>query len=139
MVAFPADNAWGDWAIGRLYLPLIHQIVGYLAGRVPDSGRVRLEPAGTGEAQTAGVSIENERAVVRNIDPTESDPERATEETLRQVYRLPFSSPERRAAGQGDEEPPAGSARSDELWRYILSALLAILVVETFVANRTYA
>ena len=139
MVAVPADNAWGDWAMGRLYLPLMHQLVGYLAGRVPDGVRVRHEPAGTGSAQTAGVAIEGEVAVVRNIDPAESDLERTTTETLREVYRLPFPHPAQVASRQGDDVLPAGSIRSDELWQWILSALLVVLVVETFVANRTYA
>ena len=90
----PADNAWGDWAIGRLYLPLIHQIVGYLADRVRMEGTARAS-RGTGEAQTAGVSIEARMSpwcgtsIRPNLDPRAGH----GVETLRQVYWLPFSQP----------------------------------------------
>ena len=139
IVAAPADNAWGDWAVGRLYLPLIHQLVGYLAGRVPASARVRLESASADGAKAAGVAIDGEVAVVRNIDQAESDLERTAPETLREAYRLPFPRPATLAARNGDEELPSSRTRADELWRWVLSALLVVLVVEAFVANRTYA
>ena len=41
--AFPADNAWGEWAIHRLYVPLVHQLLGYLTNRLPETSPVRFE------------------------------------------------------------------------------------------------
>ena len=110
--AFPADNAWGDWAVGRLYLPLIHQIVGYLAGRVSRTARVRLEPAVPVEHRPPESSIDSEVAVVRNIDQAESDLERARSRDaspgvsaalLRPASVLPAKATRSR--------PPAGLAR----------------------------
>ena len=62
LFAFPADNAWGDWAIHRLYLPLVHQLLGYLTDRLPETSPVRSEHAGQGPGQAPGVVVENGRA-----------------------------------------------------------------------------
>jgi len=137
--AFPADNAWGDWAIHRLYLPLVHQLFGFLTNRLPETSRVRAQPAGGGPGQAPGVVVENGRALVRNVDPAESEIERTTVAKLREVYRLP----EAKKSDAHDENAPeilaAGGERPDELWRTVAWALLVVLVVETLVANRTYA
>ncbi len=139
LLAVPADNQWGDWAIRRLYLPLIHQLMGYLTDRLPEAGRVRLEPADARPGHAPGVVLESGRAVVRNLDPAESDLERTTAATLREVYRLPVLHTAERALDADLKHLPPGSQRPDELWAWILLTLLAVLVAETFVANRTYA
>ena len=85
-----------------------------------------------------GSSLESKQAVVRNLDPSESDLERVTPATLREVYRLPVPQ----APGRTVDDPKdllPGSQRPDELWAWVLLALLAVLVAETFVANQTYA
>ena len=50
LFAIPADNAWGDWAIHRLYLPIWLQVAGYVSDRLPGTGRVRLAAAGRARA-----------------------------------------------------------------------------------------
>ncbi len=87
--AFPADNAWGDWAIHRLYVPLVHQLLGYLTNRLPETSPVRFERAGQGPAQVPGVTLDNGRELVRNVDAAESEIERTTVAKLREAYRLP--------------------------------------------------
>lgn len=136
--AFPADNAWGDWSIHRLYVPLMHQLFGDLTGRLPETARVRSEQAGEGEGLGPGVSVSDGRAVVRNVDPAESDVERTTAAKLREFYRLP--------EGRGGDDRPKDEAatlaaegeRPDEHWRAVAWVLLAVLVLEMFVANRSY-
>jgi Aerotolerance regulator N-terminal len=139
MFAFPADNAWGDWVIHRLYVPLVHQLFGYLTGRLPETRRVRFDSVGPGPDQAPGIVVDNGRALVRNVDPAESEIERTTAKNLREVYRLPDS----KEIGPRKDRPPetlaAGGERPDELWRSVAWALLIVLVAETFVANRTYA
>ena len=137
--AFPADNAWGDWSIHRLYVPLVHQLLGDLTGRLPETGRVRFERAGEVEAQGPGVSVKDGRAVVRNVDAAESEIERTTAARLREVYRLPQG---RKNDHRQEEEATALAAageRPDEVWRAVAWVLLAVLIVEMFVANRTYS
>ncbi len=87
--AFPADNAWGDWAIHRLYVPLVHQLLGYLTNRLPETSPVRFDRAGPGPAQSPGVILNNGSALVRNVDAAESEIERTTVAKLREAYRLP--------------------------------------------------
>ncbi len=139
LFAFAADNAWGDWAIHRLYLPLVHQLFGYLTNRLPETSIVRAQRAGRGPGQAPGVVVDNGRALVKNVDPAESEIERTTIAKLREVYHLP----EAKASDPRDESTPeilaAGSERPDEVWRTVAWTLLIVLVVETFVANRTYA
>jgi hypothetical protein len=139
LLAVPADNQWGDWAIQRLYLPLIHQLMGYLTDRLPESGRVRLEPADSGSGHAPGVVLDSGRAVVRNLDPAESDLQRITPATLREAYRLPVPHAAQRPPDAELTDSLSGSQRPDEFWAWIILVLLAVLVAETFVANRTYA
>jgi Aerotolerance regulator N-terminal/von Willebrand factor type A domain len=134
--AFPADNAWGDWAIHRLYLPLVHQVLGYLTNRLPETSPLRFERAGPGPAQAPGVILNNDRAVIRNVNAAESEIERTTIAKLREAYRLPergkITSPEE--AGQAALQ--TSGERPDELWRMVAWVLLAVLLLEVFVANR---
>ena len=75
---------------------------------------------------------------MRNLDPTESNLDRITQATLREVYRLPVPHAAGRVRDDLQDTLP-GSQRPDEFWAWILLTLLAVLVVETFVANQTYA
>jgi len=139
LFAFPADNAWGEWAIHRLFLPLVHQLVGYATDRLPETGPVKFARAGGGPSQAPGVAIENGHALVRNLDPAESEIERTTVATLREVYRLPEAKENQPREDQATATLAAGEERPDELWRTVAWGLLVVLVAETFVANRTYA
>ena len=138
LLSVPADTQWGDWAIQRLYLPLIHQLMGYLTDRLPEDGRVSFELADAARGHALGVAVESGQAIVRNLDPTESNLDRITPATLREVYRLPAPHATGRVRDDSQDTLP-GSQRPDEFWAWILLTLLAVLVVETFVANQTYA
>ncbi len=139
LFAVPADNAWGEWAIHRLYLPLVHQVAGYLTDRLPETGRVRSMLAGRGANESPGVQIEQGRALVRNVDAEESDVERTTMAKFREAYRLPASPATDIGKNALSASLAAGSERPDELWRAVAWVLLIVLVVETFVANKTHA
>ena len=88
LFGIPADNAWGDWAIHSLFLPLVHQVAGYASGRLAGAGRVREAASGSKTGEVPGVTIENGRALVRNVDPAESDVERMTLAGVREFYGL---------------------------------------------------
>jgi len=137
--AFPADNAWGDWAIHRLYVPLVHQLLGYLANRLPETSPVRFDRAGPGQGQAPGVVINNGNALVRNVDAVESEIERTNVAKLREAYHLPQATKSDPREEDRPEAVATGGERPDELWRTVAWTLLAVLVVEMFVANRTYA
>ena len=133
--AATADNDRGDWAIRRLYLPVMHQMMGYLSGRLPGSGLVKV--AGLAPGGKPGIEVEESKVVVHNVDPAESQIERATLAEFRSSLRLP--EPSKPPEGDQPADLAPGATRPGELWRGVAWALLAILVVETFVANRTHA
>jgi hypothetical protein len=139
LFAIPADNAWGEWAVHRLYVPLVHQVAGYLTDRLPETGRVQSALAGRTAAESPGVKIEQGRALVRNVDPEESDVERTTVAKFREMYRLPATQPGDLERSDRSSRLAAGSERPDEMWRTVAWILLFVLVIETFVANKTYA
>ena len=68
LFASAADRDWGDWPQSRLYVPLVHQIVGYLTERLPENQRVRSDVAGPGADKPPGVAAENNMLLVRNVD-----------------------------------------------------------------------
>jgi Aerotolerance regulator N-terminal len=139
LFAIPADNAWGEWAIHPLFLPLVHQVAGYATDRLPGAGRVQESQAGPCPAEAPGVTLANGRAVVRNVDSAESDVERTSVAKLREFYRLPEPVPSASPDQSRSEGLAASSERPDEFWRAIAWALLLVLVIETFIANKTYA
>jgi Aerotolerance regulator N-terminal/von Willebrand factor type A domain len=138
LFAFPADNGWGDWAIHRLYVPLVHQLLGYLTNRLPQTAAVKYELAGRTPALAPGVTLANGHALVRNVAAAESEIERTTIAQLREDW-LPEEPKTAPPEEKGPETLADSGERPDELWRSVAWVLLIVLVVETFVANRTYA
>jgi Aerotolerance regulator N-terminal len=134
LFATAADRDWGDWPQGRLYVPLVHQLLGYLTERLPENQRVQTAPVGPGDTNPPGVTTTGRMVVVRNLDPRESDIERLTVKQFREAFRLADGEETTRAP----VEPLPGSERSDEIWMYVLLVLLGVLVLELFVANRSH-
>jgi hypothetical protein len=121
-----------------LYVPVIHQMMGMLTGRLPESSRVRGVRAGPGYDRPPRIVTESARIVVRNIDPAESEIERTTGARLREAYQLGDAAPTDRGEDVSSPAMPIGSQRPDEMGMPVAWALLILLVAEVFVANRTY-
>lgn len=83
--------------------------------------------------------VKDGHALVRNVDPTESELERTTEATHRRVYRLLAATTNRTRAESPGAVTSAGGARSGEIWPSLAWGLLIVLVAETFIGNRMYA
>jgi hypothetical protein len=135
--ASACDRAWGDWPRGRMYVPMVHQLVAYVSN-LSDGGRVRQEIA-TGEKKPGLVESGGLLHVV-NADPFESETERCTlkEFADRFGFRLPVpAAPE--ATARGNPGSTDSRARSDEIWPWLALTLLGMLLVENFLANRTAA
>jgi hypothetical protein len=139
VVSSSADRDWGDWPQTRLYVPLVHQMVGYLTDRLPETQRVQAAPTGPGRKNPPGITTEGRGVVVRNLDPAESEIERLTVQQFREALHLPTPEGEEKQqlTAAGVKLPPGGQ-RPGELWMYILWGLLVVLVIELFVANRTH-
>jgi hypothetical protein len=135
--ASAADNDWGDWAVQRLYLPVIHQMMGYLTDRLPGSGPVREAPVGPDAPP--GIETIAGGVIVRNSDPSESRIDRATLAEFRSTLRLPEGKARPGSEPSATAGGPAGALRPGEFWRPVAWTLLVVLVAETFLANRTHA
>ena len=139
LFASAADRDWGDWPQSRLYVPLVHQIVGYLTDRLPENQRVRNEIAGPGADNPPGVALDKNMVVVRNVDARESRIDRYSQKQFRDEFQLAdvkvADAPRQALAAV----MPLGAERPSELWTTIIWILLAVLAVEMFVANRTHA
>jgi hypothetical protein len=131
------DRAWGDWPRGRMYLPMLHQMVGYVSG-VGDENRIRHESAGAD--RKPGVVQTDAVVHVVNTDPLESETARCTPAEF--AGRFGFKLPEpvaHVAAVQGGKRINDERLRSDELWPWLALMLAGLLLVENFLANRTAA
>jgi hypothetical protein len=138
VVATAADRDWSNWPQSRLYVPLVHQIVGYLADALPEDQRVRKGQTGPGRLNPPGVTVTGRTALVRNLDPAESEMERLSTQQFRAALRLPEGdNPIGKQAAAAAQNSPDGQ-RADELWAAVLWALLVVLMIELFVANRTH-
>ena len=137
LFASAADRDWGDWPQSRLYVPLVHQMVGHLTGRLPEDARVRAAPAGPGRENPPGVTADGRAVVVRNLDPAESEIERLSAEDFRKAYQLPDAEGGADRAAAATSLP--GGQRPGELWAYVVWVLLILLGIELVIANRTHA
>ena len=131
------DRAWGDWPRGRMYLPMLHQMVAYVSG-LAEGGRIRQEIAG--DERKPGI-IESDGLVhVVNADPLESETARCTPKEFadRFGFRLPVpAAPD--VARQSTPRLADDRLRSDEIWPWLALTLVGLLLVENFLANRTAA
>jgi hypothetical protein len=140
--ASACDRDWGDWPRGRLYVPLVHQMVADVTG-LADGGRVRQLAAGDGR-EPGIVGSEADRVVrVVNADPFESDTARCTPSDFARRFGFPPPGPSAVAApdraGPGRPARPDERLRNDEVWPWFAAALLGMLFLEQFLANRTAA
>jgi hypothetical protein len=137
VVASAADRDWGDWPQSRLYVPLIHQLVGYLTDRLPETARIQTVPADRDHPPC--VTRDGAIVTVRNLDPAESEIERFSQDQFRKLFHLPESESAKEETATEATTLFPESQRPDELWMYVVWILLILLIAEVFVANRTTA
>jgi hypothetical protein len=139
LFASAADRDWSDWPQSRLYVPLVHQMVGYLTGRLPENSRVRIAPTGPGRDNAPGTTLDGRAVTVRNLDPAESEIERWSAEEFRKAYNLPKANNGSARVRAANVTSLPESERPGELWAYVVWILLVLLGIEFVIANRTHA
>jgi hypothetical protein len=137
------DRDWSDWPRSRLYLPMVHQMLGYLAG-LTEGGPVRnvlLDAAPAGAARPVpGVVDRGRFHEVINVDPRESELDRCTREEFAARLRLQLQDAKSAPSGRDAVEAAAvAQSRADEIWHWLMLPLVALLLCEVFLANRTTA
>jgi hypothetical protein len=132
------DRSWSDWPNSRLFVPLIHQLVGQPLG-LNEGGPVRsalIDAAGNLPA-TATPGIEEHRRHWRviNASPRESETDRCDPDEFARRFQLNLQT----AGGDGAVTGKSRNVdlRSDEQWHWAAFLLAGMLLLETFVANRT--
>ncbi len=133
--ASSCDRGWGDWPRGRMFLPMVHQMVAYAAG-LAEGGRVRPELATHG--RPPGLVEADGFVRVVNADPYESEPARCTlkEFADRHGFR-PAEGPGVAPKSPEGSGPADDRVRADEVWPWLALALVGLLLSEQFLANRT--
>ncbi len=160
-VTVSCGRDWSDWSRGRLFLPLVHQLLGYEVG-LTQGGRVRTrlvdaEPKTAVGGQRSEVSTAELRdsealtsaaipgvnqferfSEVINTSPRESDTDRCTRQEFEDRFAVKFVDEDGSSATQladlGHVE-----FQQDEIWHWAACALLGVLLLEGFVGNRTTA
>jgi len=142
--ASSCDRQWSDWPRSRLFVPVVHQLVGYLAG-LTDGGPIRSRRTDQFESSgppvlEPGVYERGGSVEVVNVDPRESETDRCRVADLARQFRF---IPADQKAEPGADFAAAGvvgrEIRQDEIWHWVLVALLAMVLIEGFLANRTTA
>jgi Aerotolerance regulator N-terminal len=138
--ASACDRDWGDWPRGRLYVPLIHQMTAYVSG-LADGGPIRHFSASPGSEP--GVFEAGGTVRVVNADPFESDLARVGVKDLATRFGFRPPDPGTSASMDATSAPKLTTTddrlRPDEVWPYLAAALLGVMLVENFLANRTSA
>ncbi|MBN1916834.1 MAG: BatA domain-containing protein [Verrucomicrobia bacterium] len=164
LVPTSGDEAWTDLPKRKVYLPLLHRMAGYLCGvtdtaaaehsyfvgepvalpeglaKVFDPGGRVLELADRSalrETEAPGLYTllfddGRANALAITVNPVESDLRACSVVEFRKILSGETDGPAR--AGLGDED----AADRDEIWQYLFIGLLAIMLSETWLANRTH-
>ncbi len=141
--ASACDREWSDWTRSRLYLPFMHQVLGYLAG-LTGGGPVRdvlIDSSSPLAADVVpGVYERDGYTEVVNAGPRESETDRCTSEEFANRFQLTLHENEAAPlAASRAASALSADLREDERWYWIVFILLAVLLLEGFVANRTAA
>ncbi len=136
------DPEWGDWSRSRLFLPLVHQMLGYLTG-LNEGGPVRevlIDSTNTEMAeQTPGVYEQNGFWQVVNTNPRESETDRCSLDDFVKRFELNLDPSHMSPAHSATMVPTSLQVRKNEVWHWVLFALVAFVCLEFFVANRAAA
>jgi Aerotolerance regulator N-terminal/von Willebrand factor type A domain len=138
------DRQWSDWPRTRLYLPLVHQMLGYLTG-LNEGGPVRSVTIDASSRLAAdakpGVYGRDQFWQVINVSARESETDRCSTVEFADRFALRGDISGQESAGR-DQEAEIGSLielRDDEIWHWLAFAVVGVLCVEWFLGNRTTA
>jgi hypothetical protein len=127
------DSVWNDLPRRPTFVPLLHEMVGYLTAQraQPREFLIGDGPRGAGRVPGLVTLPDDGRRVVLNVDPRESDlTPIAAERFAASVDRLSLAAEREARQESGEEE-----ARQ-RLWRYALMFMALVLVAEGALSSR---
>ena len=133
VVANPCDREWTDWPAERVFLPVVHELFGWLARRHDGGEPVQTLERGLAERRALGF---HEGAPLAVVAPAgrECRIETVSEDEFRR--RLGIGPPPLDSAF-GNDDLPARRERRGEFWKWLALGLLGLLVLENMLAERT--
>ena len=143
-VATTCGLGWSDWPRSKLFLPMIHQMLGYLSG-LTEGGPVRVSSLDRQEGvePVPGIFAREGFCEVVHTDPRESEGERVTPEQFAARFHFQLSD---RLSGEDESASSAATAqaagdrfRPAEIWPWVILGLFGFQLAEVFLANRTTA
>ncbi len=136
-----ADRDWTELPRTPMYVPLVRQIVAYLADQLAERSAVTIQVISKPLEKVGIVPAADEEGqwLVTNMDPRESALERITPEALLAVAgAVPTQPPDENTVAAG-LKLPADSLRPDEIWTIVTWLLFAVLSVEMLLAGRVHS
>lgn len=134
-IVFASDlnYEWNDFPLHPAFVPFVHELVGYLAGRRREPSAYLVSDAPAGAAREPGVATVGDppRTVAVNVDPRESDPTRLTPEEFEGAIRRLTRAAARRADAAVHQ-----TESEQSYWRYGLMLMLIALAAEGLVGKR---
>jgi hypothetical protein len=129
------DNRGNDFPIHATFVPFVHESVRYLSGGEARGAQYLVGDVPAGIAPVPGVTAVPGRSasdlVAVNVDPAETDPGRLTPEDFIGAVAT---------SGQAAQAGVRLQAREQEdrqhIWQYVLAIMLAVMIVETWVAAK---
>jgi hypothetical protein len=131
------DRQWNDFPRHATFVPFLHEAVRYLGGDRVHAAEYLVGRTPPGVAAEPGLATVRDangslRRIAVNVDPAESDPARLTPEEFQDaVTRIQDA-----AQAEGRIEDRQHEDRQ-HLWQYVLGAMLALMLAESFLASRT--
>ena len=157
-VTSSCGREWSNWSDTRLFLPIVHQLIGYQVGltaggpvrpRLVDSEQKLLtqaapevQPTGPRSAEAIRTNpgvLQFERfAEVVNVSPRESETEASTHQDFEDRFGIRFVDSDGLASNPLNS-PQDVEFRPDEIWHWVACLIVGVVLLEGFVGNRTTA
>ncbi|MEX2272992.1 MAG: BatA and WFA domain-containing protein [Vicinamibacterales bacterium] len=127
-------NAWNDLALHPAFVPLLHEMTTHLDGR-PRRAREYVIGSPDAPSNTPGIAAAPGKAGWRtavNVDPAESDSAMFLDAEARSRIGVDDRMEDKAAAEKREREA------DNPLWRYVIVAMLAMLLAEGLVGRGSY-
>jgi hypothetical protein len=135
VIASDLDNRGNDFPLHATFVPFVHESMRYLAGGQRRSAEYFVAEVPAGVPQAPGVAAvpggPSGSLLAVNVDPAETDPGRLTAEEFTSAVSVMGGGAQSGARLEAQEQE-----ERQHIWQYVLAVMLAMMVVETWVAMR---
>lgn len=139
-IAMGCGVNWGDWSRTPLFAAFVRSVFGYVTQPAADRSTMAQPLAGEDDkSDVPGVYLSGGNQRVVNVDPGESTTDRCSATELAQRYGLTLTDDDPPAGRESANLPRERRSQQEELWPWLLMALVGVTGTEFLLANRTIA